>query len=698
MAHVPPIVFGTQYYRPPNPPRADWARDLTRIRETGMNTVKFWACWSWMHRGPGIVDFDELDELMDLADKNELAVVINTILENAPYWLERQAPEARYVAHDGQAIQLTAAINTPGGGWPGLCFDNEVARETAVEYLAALVERYHDHPTLAVWDVWNEPHLEPTWYHRDKLFCYCDASREAFRAWLERKYGGLDELNAAWARRYSDWLEVEPPRVLETYPDLIDWHEFWLENLRSWLEWKAVIVRRVDSEHPVMTHVASSAYLGTLTQNVWDEWLLAGPVDMFGTSSFPRWLMNDDPVVHLFHLEATRAASASRVFWQSELQGGRGRREGFASTPHQDRQRTEAWVWTALAAGAKGVLFWQWRPELLGPESPGYGLCTPSGESTERTAAATDMARVLADFPELSTSRPVPATVGIIVSRKTALLAFASDRSMDLYALALLGAYRAFTDFDVPVHFVHEDEIARVGVPHELDSLYWPMPLLAERRLAEGLRAFVERGGLLVAEAAPAHYTEGGWCAEVIPGHGLTELFGAVELESDIAAESSVSQDDCVIRGQWLRERLKPGTGDVIGHFDDGSPAVIRNESAGIAILIGTFVALAYEETRDPMTGRWIASLGMQHNAPLKGPGGPITRVHDAGDTLLLFASNWCNEPVRLEWSLPTDMSDVVRSTGAGRIAAGRFELDLAPLTTVLTQFEKGGDPVPRAP
>jgi beta-galactosidase len=697
MARVPPFVFGTQYYRPPNPPRGDWARDLARIRETGMNTVKFWACWSWMHRAPGAIDFDELDELMEIASKNELAVVLNTILENAPYWLERQAPDARYVADDGQAIQLTAAINTPGGGWPGLCFDNEVARETAAEYLAALVERYQRHPALAVWDVWNEPHLEPTWYHRDRLFCYCEASREAFRAWLERKYGGLDELNAAWARRYSDWLEVEPPRVLETYPDLIDWHEFWLKNLRSWLEWKAAIVRRVDPGHPVMTHVASSAYLGTLVENVWDEWLLSVPVDLFGTSSFPRWLMDDDPVIHLFHLEMTRDAAAGKPFWQAELQGGRGRREGLTSSPHPDPQRLKMWIWNALAVGAKGVLFWQWRPELLGPESPGYGLCTPSGELTERTVAAAEMAAMIADFPELATSQPIPASVGIVVSRQTALVALASDRSMEVYARALLGTYRAFVDFNVPVRLLHEDEIALGGVPLDLEGLYWPLPLVCERPVASHLREFVERGGTLVAEAAPAHYTEGGWCATVIPGHGLTEVFGAQEVESDIAEEIRVELSDAVIQGRWLRERLAPTSGEVVGRFADRSPAVVRNRIGGVAILVGTVVSLAYDTTRDRASGEWIATLAGQRALTHTREQG-LTRLHESDDTHLLFTLNWADEPLRSVLPLPSKGMKCYRSTRTVRTNNAEIEVDLPPLGAALVAIREEVTPMQRAP
>ena len=119
------VVIGAQYYRPPNPPRDDWARDLLRMNEAGLTTVKLWACWSWMNPDEGVYDFDDLDELIALAADAGLEVVINTIIENAPYWLEERRPDARYVDSEDRPVHLTAAMNTPGGGWPGLCFDDD---------------------------------------------------------------------------------------------------------------------------------------------------------------------------------------------------------------------------------------------------------------------------------------------------------------------------------------------------------------------------------------------------------------------------------------------------------------------------------------------------------------------------------------------------------------------------------------------
>lgn len=676
MAELPAFAFGTQYYRPPNPPRTDWWRDLARVRQHGMNTVKFWASWSWMHRARGQVEFDELDELMELAAASGLAVVLNTILENAPYWLEREAPHTRYVAHDGQSVQLTGAINTPGGGWPGLCFDNGEARSAASEFLTTVVERYHGHTALAGWDVWNEPHVEPTWYFPDKFFCYCDASISAFRHWLESRYGTIDAINDAWARRYGSWEEISPPRVFETYPDYLDWREYWYENLREWLEWRASVVRSVDSGHPVMTHVASSAYLGTLTANGWDEWMLAEPVDVFGTSSFPLWLMNDDPIVHLFHLEMTRDAADGKPWWQTELQGGRGRREGWRSTPHPEPRHITLWIWSAVAAGATGVLFWQWRPELLGPESPGYGLCTPAGEPTERTRVAAEAFELLAQFPELGDSRPVLPETAILVSRMTPLLAHASERTMDLYAQSLLGAYRAHVNASVTVRFVHEDAIVRTGVPEDVTRLYWPMPMYASPALADALARFVSSGGTVIAEASPGAYTDGGWYSANLPGSGLGELFGLEIVESDVAEGPVIETAAGRFAGAWSVDRVTTTTGTVEGTFTDGSPAVVSTRGKGVTAYIATYPSLAYERTRDSQAGAWIASAGSAHIPRDMDRPTPLIRLHRGGDVEILVAVNPHDDVTRASLE-----GRVTRATLGIRSVADMIEIELEPFS-----------------
>ncbi len=272
--------------------------------------------WAWIHQSSGKFDFEELDELMDLARKNGLKVILNTILESVPYWLGRKYPDARYKTSDGKLISLEAHEHMQIGGWPGLCFDHPGVEEEGAKFLKALARRYRNHEALLAYDVWNEPDLKHC-YPGDAIFCYCDNSLNKFKLWLKNKYGALNNLNRAWSRKYSSWKEVYPPSLLySSYPDMIDWRRFGIFHLTEIAAWRANTIRKIDGIHPTATHPYASAYGGNLAIHLWDEWLLGKGVDILGLSSFPLWRENmNDPVLHFYNLEAIKDAAQGKTFW-----------------------------------------------------------------------------------------------------------------------------------------------------------------------------------------------------------------------------------------------------------------------------------------------------------------------------------------------------------------------------------------------
>ena len=98
------IPFGFQYYRAPTPERTEWARDLNNIAAYGYNTVKYWIQWRWNEPKKGEYDFSDIDELMDLAEKNGLKVVLNTILEVTPVWLDKEYPDSAMISARGERV------------------------------------------------------------------------------------------------------------------------------------------------------------------------------------------------------------------------------------------------------------------------------------------------------------------------------------------------------------------------------------------------------------------------------------------------------------------------------------------------------------------------------------------------------------------------------------------------------------------
>ena len=651
--------YGSQYFRPPHPKREDWRGDLEHMRALGFNTVKLWAVWNTIEREPGRFDFSDLDELVSLAGEQGLQVVINLIPEGAPYWLEAGQEDAMYTTARGEKVTFTGAENMPTAGWPGLCMDKPEVQRYIERFIQTLTAHYAQNETVAVFDVWNEPHLEPMFAYRSEILCYCEHSVRTFRRWLREKYGTLEELNRQWYRCYTDWEQVKPPVRMSTCTDMMDWRLFWLSNLRRWLRIRVAAAKRGAPDKPVQTHVAYSAIVGNriqggLSNEVVDEFQFAREVDIFGTSGFPKWLMGDRHVLyHLMQTEIIAEAAREKPFYQVELQGGGGR-NGLLGTEVPTRRDITLWNWNTLAAGGKGVLYWQYRAEPAGLESPGFGLVGLAGEDTERSLAAGACARSLSGPVLERAVRTLPVN-GIYLSRTSEVLCYCNERREELYAQSVTGIYEAAYRRRIPVRFVHADYADRLW-EEGLRTLYLPMPLSLSEHEVDALLRFVQAGGTLVSEAFPGLYDEGGRLET--RNEALRALFGLRHIEVQNSPHSGPiaiypSDGSPVCHGRMYRQAAAPCAAvETLASFADGLPAVTEyRNGAGRAIWIGSFLSGQYHDTEEAAAGmlltRWmrpegyacleeISCLGPQEASCFQ----PLVRLLETPEQWVLIALN----------------------------------------------------------
>lgn len=673
---VQDVYFGAQYYRPPFPDRTCWERDFLNMKQLGFHVVKLWAVWNDIEREPDHFVFDDLDRLTELAGKNGLKVIINTIPEGAPYWLYEAYPDCLYETVEGKKITMGGPANLPTGGWPGLCMDNPEVSDLVCNFIFRTAEHYRDNSSVIILDVWNEPHLEPMFDYKNELLCACGASKRAFRDWLKVRYGSLERLNEAWFRRYSDWEEIVPPPRFGTYTDMMDWRRFWLYNLAEWLKRRVEAARRGAPGKLIQTHSASADYMGASSNGALgielsDEFLLAREVDVFGLSSFPKWLMGetkrDYDLSHLLQSEIICAASREKVFYQAELQGGAGV-PGFLAHKVPKREDIRIWNWNTIAAGGKGVVYWQYAPEPAGMESPGFGLTGFNGENTERSLEAGRCAKLFEAY-ELDRSRPVPAINGIYLSRNADLLLFAAGAQEEKYAHSIYGVFKSCTEGGIPVRFVHGDYMESAW-EEGLRVLYVPMSLSLSDEEQSRILEFAGMGGRVVLEAAAGLYSEMG---EISAGGSsspcpmLEAAFGAEEISLD-AGDGEIPVLDKVgavlCEGLYYRQTMKAARGKVTGWFENGTPAMAEVEyGKGVIRWTGTFPGAAVKDAGSRAAAEFIQkqfkaegySLFSVLEAPelivrlLQTENGPVMAVvNQTPESRPLFA----RERTGKEWSL----------------------------------------------
>jgi len=378
-----PFPVGTEYYRPPVPPTKFWDEDFANIRAAGLRIVRTFMPWNWVEPVPKKFEFDDIDLMFELAAKHDLKVWFDTPVGThmaCPEWIIRRHPDMRVIWHDGKVQQDTAAGFAAHGAMVHN-FDHPMWRQYVERYIRALVPRYKDHPALLVWGTWDGINFAAAWVGGDGLPPYNDYTIEKYRCWLKQRYS-LDELNEHLLRRYRSWDDVDAPRSGQAPVDMMLYKRFHYENMADHLGWLADLIDRLDGKHEQRSH-------GAPNPRQQDE-IVSPRIDGWGLShGSGGYLSGPDPYSvadNCFGFQWSRAIGRNGRWWNEEIYsnfwGG--------LRPMQKRTLpTEATVflWLTLIEGAAGAMYWQYRPEYMTFEGPGFNLASLDGAATPRLAA-----------------------------------------------------------------------------------------------------------------------------------------------------------------------------------------------------------------------------------------------------------------------------------------------------------------------
>ncbi len=527
------FVYGTHFWRAPNPPRP-WRRAMLEeiAWERHFTLIRLYPTWDYLNPAPGVYDVAELDEILTACDELGLGVLLGVVLETAPSWLEQAHPDTRYVSARGHSVPLGGSPAQPSGGWPGLCLDAPPIRAAATEFVTALVAAAASHPSLYAYDIWNEPHIEPAWTRdlwatpADRLFCYCAYSIDAFQHWIERTYGSIERLNAAWVRRFTRFAEVRPPTYHGTYRDWLDWRRFVIDSQTDQMAFRVNLVRSLDPTHLIESHAAHYPPLTEATLSATNGWDLAAHVDIWGLSLFPRGEALA-PALGAARFDLTRSQARGKPFWLTELQGGH-TNQGLQRSPTMRPRDIRLWTWLAVACGATGVLYWTYHAEATGREASGYGLVDRAGRDTARAEEATRTGRVMRAHEAIISAHRPRAPVAVLFDDETALLDFAMEGNEDQVTSAHQGYYQALWEADVLVDYVRPRDLA--AATHAV--LIVPWNLMGTGATIEQCRRFAERGGTVLLESGFGLFDDHAVLNPHVPPGGLVEAFGFEEQES----------------------------------------------------------------------------------------------------------------------------------------------------------------------
>jgi beta-galactosidase len=518
-----PFIFGAQYYRAPTPEPACWEQDFRHMRELGFNAIKLWVQWRWSQRGLNTFYFDDLDKLMDLAAQHELKVTLNTIFDVTPCWLFDHYPDAKQIDAAGRVIEPYTVAHRQIGGHPGPCYRHSGALQLRKRFMSVAIDHFRAHPALSMWDVWNEP--EQAFHARTPdmrtLVCYCPYCRDGFVAWLRQKYGSLGRLNEVWGRCYTDWEHVELPSGGGTIADFVDWREFHLDTMTAEATWRLDMVKQRDPAHVGYLHVVPNVMSVFNSVTCVDDFALAEHCEVFAAT------MNGGPIL------ATQVTSAARGKMCYNVES----HINFGSTDMHPRmlglQDVLRDFLPQIGLDIKGFLFWQYRPEVLGFESPAWGLVHLDGTDRPVTQAVKQCWSTLAPYADaLMQARPAAAQVGIWKSRRNEIFHFAIQGTLKHLVSSVEGYIQALYWHNYPFRIVSETMLAQ-GALGGLKLLIMPSCYYVSDEEAAALDRWVRAGGVLMCEAHLAGYNAStGRHSRALPGCGLAQAWGIREVDS----------------------------------------------------------------------------------------------------------------------------------------------------------------------
>jgi beta-galactosidase len=579
------IAYGGDY----NPEQWDetvWREDVALMREAGVNLVSVGIfSWGMLEPRPGEYEFGWLDRVIELLHGAGIAVDLATPTAAPPPWFLHRHPEARPLTRDG--------LSLGGGSRQTYCPSSPAYHSAVTNITRQLALRYGNHPAVVLWHVNNE-------YGAPMGECYCETSAAAFRDWLRARYGDLDTLNerwgaAFWSQRYSDWAEIEPPRVSTSVVNpaqRLDFARFSSDALLDCFRRERDILHELAPGVPVTTN-----FMANNCKSV-DYWRWAPEVDVISNDNYLIAEHTDSYLDLAMSADLTRSLAGGRPWLLMEHSTGAvsWQPHNVAKGPGEMRRNSLA----HLARGADGILFFQWRASRFGAEKHHSAMLPHGGTDTRIWREVTELGAELATLSDVR-GTAVEADIAMVWDWESWwALELEWRPSADLDYLERIRAwYEAAWRAGLTVDFVHP-EADLSGYP----LVVVPQLYLTTPEGGENLTRYVSDGGTLLVS-----YFSGivdAW-DRVHPGAHpgvLREVLGLTVEE-------------------WLP--LRPGEQVTLEWNDDASLPLGRADSwAEIVQLAGAKPVLSYATA----TGGGAPAVG-----------GPAVTRHDVGAGRAWYAS-----------------------------------------------------------
>ena len=641
------VEFGVAYY-PEQWPESRWKVDAGLMAQAGLSFVRLAEfSWSTIESRRGDVDFDWLDRAIAVLSAEGMGIVLGTPTATPPAWLIAQHPEILPIRASGQTY--------PFGHRRHYCANNPVYHAETRRIVRALGEMYGRDERVIGWQIDNEFGGR----------CYCERCAAAFRVWLERKYGTLDALNAAWgtafwSQTYSEWDHIGVPSARAVpmpggFEPAAPSPAHALDYLRftsdSYVAYQSLQLDelRAHTGAPV-THNMMSAGFGEI-----DYRALAEGLDFLSWDNYPLLQQSDGWLESAISCDTIRGLKDAPL-WVMEQQMDAVGWE-VIRTPRRGQMRLH--TLQQIAHGVEAICYFRWRSARFGTEQHWHGVLDHDGQPNRRLQELTKLTAEVNALAPVLAGATQQARAAIVYDWDSRFALEIQPTNPSLAPLAAIAShYTALRELGIGV------DIRSLAHPlTDYDLVIAPCLYVIDEATAASLKAYVAGGGTLVVGPRAGFKDRTNAVPErPIPAF-LDELLGVrvTDVASflddrPITLRGAGGQVDAAFRG-WSEElALQEGVEELfvydVGDFAGTAAATANSHGKGRALYLG---GVATAGTLSAIYRTLAASLGLTtYNVPDHVELVVLERPTPEGP--LLFLLNYAHEPREVD--LPVECAD----------------------------------------
>lgn len=531
-----------------------------QLEKSGMNVCRIRLFEGHMKRSDGTYDFSLYDSAFNSAAKHGIKIFATLFPDEA-----------------------SGALG--GSKFP----ENKVQLKNISSYIQQVVSHFKDHPAMDSWVLQNEPGGGMIW---------SDLAKEKQNEWSDNK---RNNYNNGYVKASLD-------------------KELFIRDYTTWfLQWIAQEVRKCDKKNG--THLNNHLLFDNLWQYNFPEWMPF--LSHLGASIHPSWHLGmfkpeDYTMAIGANCDIIRGGAGDKPFWVTELQGGNNTFSGFYPLCPTTNQ-IEQWLWTSIATGADGVIFWTLNARATGGEAGEWAMLTMQDEPSERLIKSSEVIQCIEREKNFfEKAKPMVSDITLLYNPESMisldLLTFDSEgpiyagRKSNAHIKELVEIYRTFLECGIPVQIKPMNGFDWTGDGSSKAIVLLPNMLSIPSAYWEVLSLFVARGNKVILTGLSGYFDEN-MHALFQTSEPLKPLLGASVAEYKVVSDNfalKLEDPNLSLPAHLWRGELKNYKAKAIGRVGNYVIASRNTYGKGESVFIPSCIGLGAFEKGNASLANWL--------------------------------------------------------------------------------------------